>query len=166
LLLSDPVVVVSRRQVPLGSSGVTVAERSRDVGSGLECFETLDGSVENSREVSSRRNLSLLGDSNGVGLEVGQKVGRFCSKTEVSARMFLYRPTILSLTVHVDPDSRDVDSRLGAEELDHLIDPPSPCRFFRVIGESTASGPNDSLVGFVGTLGGLSTKRWNKLAKS
>ena len=58
----------------------------------------------------------------------------------------------MSLTVHVDPDSGDVDSRLRAEELDHLVDPPSPGRFLGVIGESTASGPNDSLVSFVGTL--------------
>lgn len=61
----------------------------------------------------------------------------------------------MSLTVHVDPDSGDVDSRLRAEELDHLVDPPSPGRFLGVIGESTASGPDDSLVGFVGTLNGL-----------
>jgi len=82
LLLSDPVVVVSRGQVSLGSGGVTVAERSRHIGSGLESFEPFNGGSENSGEVSSRRNLSLLGDSNGVGLEVGQEVGRFYDRPQ------------------------------------------------------------------------------------
>ena len=80
LLLSNPVVMVRSRQVPLGSSVVAIAERSRHVGSDLEGFETLDGGTEDSGEVSGRRNFSFFGDSNGVGLEVGQEIGRFCKR--------------------------------------------------------------------------------------